>query len=320
MSKKLIILTLCCNQQIFIDQENRLRKTLYAKDILNNEFENVDYWTYTASTDGKYHVNKKLHKLEVPSGDDLSSTYDKTYMCFNLLLKAGIEFDYVLMTNCSTYVNVPLLKQFVDRLTNETDVYTGAVYCTKNISGPYEYCLYGVGNSLLLSKYWVTNIADNHVNKYKHMNTVVTKGADYYTIADCALGFVINCYCMEHNIDMYDIWKDFKFPMIGEIPADPYNYMVIPFRVYKTDKDGNRDIKTEIILSITIHNSIKEYCKNNEMKLETSKPLFNQTFHIIDFEKGMHSIVTREFGNEFLRVMSLPKYIMHLKEINKIKD
>lgn len=68
---------MCCNQELFQQQEYRLRTELYAKDILNHKFKNVDYWTYTASTDGKYHVNKKLHKIEVPTDDSLNGTYEK---------------------------------------------------------------------------------------------------------------------------------------------------------------------------------------------------------------------------------------------------
>lgn len=75
--KKIIILSMCCNQELFQQQEYRLRTELYAKNILNNKFKNVDYWTYTASTDGKYHVNKKLHKIEVPTDDSLNGTYEK---------------------------------------------------------------------------------------------------------------------------------------------------------------------------------------------------------------------------------------------------
>ena len=59
-----------------------LRTELYAKDIINNEFTNVDFWSYTASTDGKYHTNKKLHRLEVPTDDTLKGTYEKTIAVF----------------------------------------------------------------------------------------------------------------------------------------------------------------------------------------------------------------------------------------------
>ena len=161
---------MCCNQELFQQQEYRLRTELYAKDILDNKFKNVDYWTYTASTDGKYHVNKKLHKIEVPTDDSLSGTYEKTYQTFKLLDQLNIDYDYILRTNCSTYINVNLLKSFVNRLTDERIIYSNNVYCTKDGTGPYEWSLYGVGNSLLLSKFWINIILNNHISKIKNIN------------------------------------------------------------------------------------------------------------------------------------------------------
>ena len=34
--------------------------------------------------------------------------------------------------------------------------------------------------------------------------------------------------------------------------------------------------------------------------------------HILDFEKGMRTLVTREFADKFLSIISLPKYIQKL--------
>ena len=137
---------MCCNQELFQQQEYRLRTELYAKDILNRKFKNVDYWTYTASTDGKYHVNKKLHKIEVPTDDSLNGTYEKTYQTFKLLEQLNLDYDYILRTNCSTYINVNLLKSFVNRLTDERIIYSNNVYCTN--------CDYRIHYSVLHILFW----------------------------------------------------------------------------------------------------------------------------------------------------------------------
>ena len=112
--KKILVLAMSCNQALFQAQEKLLRTELYAKDIINNEFTNVDFWSYTASTDGKYHINKKLHRLEVPTDDSLKGTSEKTIAAFQLLNQMNIQYDYIFRTNCSTYVNVPLLSNDVD--------------------------------------------------------------------------------------------------------------------------------------------------------------------------------------------------------------
>ena len=145
--KKILILAMSCNQELFLNQERMLREELYAKYVLQNQFPDVDFWSYTASTDGKYHVNKKQHRLEVPTDDTIQGTYEKTLAAFKLLNQTGIEYDYIFRTNCSTYVNVPLLRDFVDTLTDDKLIYSGSVYCSNNGTGPYEWCLYGIGNS-----------------------------------------------------------------------------------------------------------------------------------------------------------------------------
>lgn len=69
-----------------------LREELYAKDIIDKKFDNVDFWSYTSSNDGKYHVNLKLHRLEVPTDDSLYGTYEKTIAAFKLLNSLNIEY------------------------------------------------------------------------------------------------------------------------------------------------------------------------------------------------------------------------------------
>ena len=302
--KKILVLAMSCNQALFQAQEKLLRTELYAKDIINNEFTNVDFWSYTASTDGKYHINKKLHRLEVPTDDSLKGTYEKTIAAFQLLNQMNIQYDYIFRTNCSTYVNVPLLRDFVDILTDDKLIYSGGVYCSNNGTGPFEWCLYGLGNSLLLSKFWVDVLCNNHVNNYKKYNTVSSPSESYYYIDDNTIGYVINCYCLEHNIDMYNIWNNFRIPIINTIPDDPYLYIAIPFRQYN---DSSRS--EECVNAKKIHESIKQH----NVKIDPLMHIAAQDFHIIDFNRNMHSIVSREFGNQFLDVMAYPRFLNKIK-------
>ena len=41
---------------------------------MNNKYKNIDFWTFTASTDGKYHINKKIHKIAVPCDDSVGTS------------------------------------------------------------------------------------------------------------------------------------------------------------------------------------------------------------------------------------------------------
>lgn len=309
--KKILILAMSCNQDLFIKQEQNI-KSLYAKDILDEKYKNIDFWIYTASPDSKYHVNKKQHKLYVPCDDSLNGTYEKTYKVFNLINKLGFEYDYILRTNLSTYINVKLLNDFINGNSgiNDRKMYTGMVYCTRDATGPYEWCLYGCGNCLIISKFWVDIIAANHVSKYKSMNyTVNPMGDVYYNIDDNAIGLVVNCYSMLNNIDMYDVWNNILFPPTNEILEDPQNYIAIPFRDYV-----NEDRMTaELERSKYLHNVIT----NIEYTVDVKDILSKQEIRIIDFQRKMNSVVSREFGDKFLEVMSLPKYVKKLMINNK---
>ena len=315
--KKILILAMSCNQDFFLQQEQNIRN-LYAKDILEGKYENIDFWVYTASTDEKYHVNKKQHKLYVPCDDSLSGTYEKTFKTFNLLEKTDIEYDYIFRTNLSTYVNVELLNSWVNsEFIDDKHIYSGSIYCTKNATGPFEYCLYGCGNSLLLPKFWVNIIAHNHVSKYRYINNVVNQDEPYYKIDDNAIGLVVNSYAFFNQVDlemdMYDVWKNFRYPDPGEIPVDCWSYIAISFREYNPDETRNQ----EFMWSKMIHLGIQADIGLNGLQMKPEYIIANQCIHIIDFEKGMHSVATRDFADKFLSAMSLPNYIEKLQINNK---
>lgn len=298
-----------CNQDFFIQQEKNI-KELYAKDILEGLYENIDFWIYTASEDEKYHVNKSQHKLYIPCDDTLGGTYEKTYKALKLIEKLGFEYDYILRTNLSTYINVNVLNMFVNSdVIDDKHVYCGGIYCAKNATGPYEFCFYGCGNALLLSKFWVDVITHNHVSKYRYNNFVFNPEEPYYKIDDNAIGLVINSYALYNEMDMFDIWQNFKWQEPGTIPPDVNNYLAISFREY--NHEGTRD--NEHRWGLAIHMAVKM----NDVFISPEELLTDPEVHILDFEKGMHSLVTRDFADKFIEVMSLPKYIKKIEINNK---
>ena len=303
--KKILILAMCCNQDFFIEQENYI-KELYAKDIIEGKYPNIEFYTYTASYDTKYHINKTEHKLYVPADDSLTGTFEKTQNVFKLLKHLNFDYDYVLRTNCSTYINVELLNRFINEITlDDKKIYTGSIYLSEFGTGPYNWCFYGVGNALLLSKFWIDIILKTNPKNIK--NYVKTKDEIYYKIDDNTIGLIVNDYAFNHNMDMYDIWQNFKFPVINHIPVDPYNYLAIPCRQY--NKENNRDNEKLAL------NKIHEYIKKSDInKVNLNNILSEQFVHILIFDKGMHNIVSREFANEFLYCVSLVKYLEKLSK------
>ena len=298
--KKLLILAMSCNQPFFLDQETNIKK-LYAKDIIDNKYPNIDFYIYTASYDDKFHINKQEHKLYVPADDSLEGTFEKTQQAFKLITHLNIEYDYILRTNCSTYINVELINRFINEITlDNKKIYTGNIYLSDNATGPYNWLFYGVGNALLLSKFWINVIIKSNpllINTY-----VNNKNKPYYKIDDNTIGLIVNDYALKHNIDMYELWQSFKFPLINHIPKEAYNYIIIPYRQYNMEQTR----ENEEYISQLLHKQIKNYDISN---VNIDDILNDQVIHILDFDRKMHSVVTREFTNKFLDVMSLPKYI-----------
>lgn len=313
--KNILILTMCCNQEFFQNQEKFLRQHLYAKDILENKYNNIQYWTYTASTDNKFHINKKKHILQIPCDDTLSGTYEKTLGAFKLLDNINFNYDYILRTNCSTYINVELLNIFVNSLSdNDNHIYAGNVYCSDNGTGPFEYCYYGTGNSLLLPKYWVDIIKEYHVDKFRILNKVSNQT---FKVDDNAIGLIVNSYLMLNDLDMHEIWRSFTFPVTNMIPENPEDFIIIPFRIYNIQNDRS----LESAVALQIHEKVTQFNKDKS-KEELINHLnkvnkIDEIRHVINFSKGMNTIVTKEFCDEFIKCMCFPIYIKNIQ--NKLK-
>lgn len=228
-----------CNQEFFQKEEQVIRTSGYASNVLAGFFVNVDFWTYTASTDEKYHINKKQHRLEVPSGDGLYDTFEKTQMAFRLLIEAGFEFDYILRTNLSTHVNVWMLRKFINGIPEEESetVFSTRVYCDRYASGPEEYSFYAVGNSIILSRDKVVTIAYADIEDAKKVNKVpLDEKQTIYHIDDNAIGLILNIDAISKNKDPRSQWK--QYASLGMLTPENMtvknvsSFITIPFRAY----------------------------------------------------------------------------------------
>ncbi len=99
---KILILLMSCNDKVFLDEEI-LCKNTWLKFVDN--FDNINYYIYKAGKlDQIIH-----HDIFVKAPDDKDHTYTKTIRCFELINNRNIEYDYIVRTNLSTFINIPLL-------------------------------------------------------------------------------------------------------------------------------------------------------------------------------------------------------------------
>jgi len=114
MKKKVIILSMSCNKERYINEEKVIRET-WGKDIIEGKYDNIELLFYRGGTDKTYLENDILHLI---SDDTLIGTYQKSIDCFEWLIK-NKEFDYVIRTNTSTYINVEAILRCLDFNINE---------------------------------------------------------------------------------------------------------------------------------------------------------------------------------------------------------
>lgn len=143
---KILILVMSCNDSFFSHATEVISNT-WVKDI--NKYDNINYYIYSGGYSSQ-RINE--HKIECTSKDDLDSTFEKTKEV--LLISKAKDYDYVVRTNTSTYVNIQTLNKFL---------------CEKYISENKDKTVCGDisilndkiqlrGNSLILTKKDIKNI------------------------------------------------------------------------------------------------------------------------------------------------------------------
>lgn len=137
MSKKVIILSMSCNQERYINEENAIRQT-WGKDILEGKYDNIELLFYRGGSDSIYLEKNVLH---LTSDDTLFGTYQKTMDCLKWLVE-NKEFDYIIRTNTSTYINIDAIQQFLSLKNIQKDT----IFCPHlTINGLSKYTPYGGG-------------------------------------------------------------------------------------------------------------------------------------------------------------------------------
>lgn len=127
-SKKILMLSMSCNTQYFKALLAVVKDT-WAKPIIQGKYKNVQWFAYTAC-DKKHpypYIDFEDHIIYVDCADGLFDTYEKTQKAYRMLLNAGInDFDYVVRTNTSVFVNVD---KMIDKInsTNEDEILGGKV-------------------------------------------------------------------------------------------------------------------------------------------------------------------------------------------------
>lgn len=296
--KKILILGMTCNQEFFLSEEALVRQRCYAYDVLNGHYPGVEFWTYTASSDGKYHVNKKSHKISVPADDTLYGTFEKTQKAFRFFIEQEFDFDYIFRTNLSTHISSLTLSKFVDGIPDSEagTIFSSKIYYGKNVSGPEVFSCYAVGNSMLIPRERVKEIAYADMEALRKVNKAVPDDTDnIYKIDDNAIGLVCNNAAIERGESPFNIWKQFGAPVDFDfndiMTAKVVAYISIPFRDYMSE---NREY--EFVLGPALRNGTleNERCLLDVDAYEFYRHRVNNNICIVDFNNSLSMFAYRE--------------------------
>lgn len=143
-----------CNKDSFFIQEEEIVRQTWLKDIIDNKYKNIDYIIYRGDENIENHsYNKNNHLLNIKVEDDYNHTFKKTYYAFKLVDKIFKDYDYIIKTNTSTYINIELVNKFIQNLKTNSILYGSEIYSLSNLACPYPLDLYARGNCMIISKY-----------------------------------------------------------------------------------------------------------------------------------------------------------------------
>jgi hypothetical protein len=187
--KKILITVMSCDKEFFSNQEELIKQT-WAKDIIDGKYPNIDIVFYIGCpVINETYFDNDLKTIVLKCEDGLDNTFKKTIRAFEYI-DNNYEYDYIFRTNTSTYINVQLLNEFIQSITDDNILYGSEIYSLSESTCPYPLCLFARGNSIVLSKKHIDILLkDSYSLLYLNL-------CDDYTI-----GNIINSYWIKQNLD-----------------------------------------------------------------------------------------------------------------------
>lgn len=150
--KKILFLSMSADLNLFNKLEEVSNETWRNVDTKKYKNIDVDFWTYTDAKEGEEtHVDEKNHVIYVKhdySRDAYQQTFSKTIFAIRELKNLKLDYDYIVRTNNSTWINIPLLNEFLAYQEDDSKIFAGRIY-TAFWSA---FNLYGGGELMIFSK------------------------------------------------------------------------------------------------------------------------------------------------------------------------
>lgn len=181
---KVLILAMSCRADYFREEIDIINDT-WAKDLPDN----VDFAWYDGDWQKNEIVknNERHFHIHTAAPDGLDYTFMKTLYAIH---QVANDYDYILRTNTSTWINTKLLSMLAEDFLQEDRVYGTDLYSLTEAAAPEPLDIYARGNAILMSsKLWKTIC--NYSLPLLYMKVV----------DDVAIGNVVNSYFLMHGSD-----------------------------------------------------------------------------------------------------------------------
>lgn len=157
---KILILILSCNKSPYLDSGNELKKS-YKKLIKHYNLEdNIDIYDYVGEAKT---LQFKDSTIYCKSKDGVFNSFSKTIECFNYI-ENNFNYDYIIRTNSSQFVNIKLMYNFILRINNDkylkNIIFSNLIWCwlPNNMSPISIFNFMIEGPFIILSKYNIQKI------------------------------------------------------------------------------------------------------------------------------------------------------------------
>ena len=150
MKNKILILLMSCNQPLYEREEQVCRDT-FLKDA---EDAGLSYYFYKGGAE-ELSMNQETHTILLPVPDGLGATSKKTVLALSEALKMD-DWDYVIKTNVSTWLDIAKIMKAVDKWEGKEDrnIY-GARFLANDASKKVPFPR---GHFMVLSRFLVEGI------------------------------------------------------------------------------------------------------------------------------------------------------------------
>ena len=134
--KKMLFLSMSANMAPFEQLEDVCNKTW--RNVEHDKYGNIDaeFWTYTDAADGEHtHIDSENHIIylelrnKTKVNDRIEATYSKTVEALHIINEElKLDYDYLIRTNNSTWLNVPLINEILAHCNDDSKFYGGTLF------------------------------------------------------------------------------------------------------------------------------------------------------------------------------------------------